>query len=364
MRILYLSLVIEEFLGVNKKIKAQKKSLEKITRNKVKECKYEKGYIFFNHMKILKYSSGKTIFQKILRKIQEYILLRKLQNKNLYKEIDCIYIRRFNATKWLLNYLEFLKKLNKKIILEVPTYPYDNEISKENYFTRQDKIWREEYYKYVDKIVTYSEDENIWNIPCINIDNGIDLEENLMIKKEKHKSINFISVANYSFWHGIDRFLYSLLKYKKNKPKEEIKFYIVGEGKEINNLKEIVANNLELKESVIFCGIKMGIELEKIYNNSDIALGSLGIHKLNLKKVQPLKNREYCAKGLPFVIGFNDPSFEDKEYVYKVSYDDELIDIEKLIGWYKNLNISAEKIRKDAENFTWDIQMKKVLENI
>ena len=61
---------------------------------------------------------------------------------------------------------------------------------------------------------------------------------------------------------------------------------------------------------------------------------------------------------------FNDSDFENKEYVYEVSNNDELIDFEKLIIWYKNLKISPEKIRKDAEKFTWDIQMRKVLDNL
>ena len=185
-----------------------------------------------------------------------------------------------------------------------------------------------------------------------------------IINKKQHDGINFLSVSNCSFWHGIDRFLYSLLQYRKNGGKEKIKFYIVGEGNETSKLKKIVEDNIELQDIVIFYGFKSGEELDEIYNNSDIALGSLGIHRLKLESVQPLKNREYCTKGLPFIIGFNDPNFKNKEYVYEVSYDDELIDIEKLIKWYKNLEISPEEIRKDAEKFTWDIQMKKVLDNI
>lgn len=364
MRILYLSLMRQKFIGVDKKRKSQKKSLEKLTSNKVKECRVENEYICLDSKKIFSYCLGSKLYQKILRVIQEYIVLKKLQKKSFYEDIECIYIRRFNATKWLLDYLKFLKKLNKKIILEIPTYPYDNEISKENYFIKQDKIYREKYYKYIDRIVTYSDDKVIWNIPCINISNGIDLEEVNLIEKKEHNGINLISVANYSFWHGIDRFLYSLLQYKKNGGKEKIKFHIVGEGSENPKFKKIVENNIELQDMVIFHGVKFGNELDEIYNNSDIALGSLGIHRLKLESVQPLKNREYCAKGLPFVIGFNDPNFKNKEYVYEVSYDDELIEIEKLIKWYKNLEISPEEIRKDAEKFTWDIQMKKVLDNI
>lgn len=364
MKILYLTFMPEKYIGVHKKINAQIKSLEKLIQNKVKECRLRNEILYFDEEEIGKYNCGEKIYQKILRKFQEYLILKKLQKKELYKELEYIYIRRFSATVWLINYLKFLKKLNKKIILEIATYPYDNETKKEHYFSKQDKIWRNEYYKYVDKVVTFSDDREIWNIPCINIANGIDLEEVKLIKKKAHEGVNFISVSQCHFWHGIDRFLYSLLQYRKNGGKEEIKFYIVGEGNETSKLKKIVEDNIELQDIVIFYGFKSGEELDEIYNNSDIALGSLGIHRLKLESVQPLKNREYCAKGLPFIIGFNDPNFKNKEYVYEVSYDDELVDIEKLIKWYKNLEISSEEIRKDAEEFTWEIQMKKVLDNI
>lgn len=364
MKILYLTFMLEKFLGVHKKINAQIKSLEKLTQNKVKECRLKNEILYFDEKKIGKYNCGEKIYKKILRKIQEYIILNKLQNKKLYKDIDVIYIRRFNATRWLINYLKFLKKLNKKIILEIATYPYDNETQKQNYFTKQDKIWRDEYYKYVDKVVTFSGDNKIWNIPCINISNGIDLEEVKLIKKKAHKGVNFISVSQCHFWHGIDRFLYSLLQYRKNGGKEEIKFYIVGEGNETSKLKKIVEDNIELQDIVIFYGFKLGKELDEIYNDSDIAVGCLGNHRKGISYIQALKNREYCAKGLPMIFSENDPCFIGKEFVYKATEDEKLLDINKTIEWYKNLKLSSEEIREYSKEFTWDKQMKKVISEI
>ncbi|WP_373076923.1 glycosyltransferase [Fusobacterium mortiferum] len=360
---IYLNFVMENELGVKKKIDSQMKALKKLNNN-IEKIEIKGKGVYFKKIKLLNFSQKNNLIGKILRKIQTYILLIFLMRKKYYKEIQYIYIRYFFSSIFSINYFKFLKKIGVKIILELPTYPYDEEIKKENIFTKWDKRYRLKMHKYVDKIVTYSEDKVIWDIPCINISNGIDLEEVKVIEKKKHLGINFISVSNCSFWHGIDRFLYSLLQYKKNGGIEDLRFYIVGEGEETSKLKKIVDDNMELQDIVIFHGFKSGEELDEIYNNSDIALGSLGIHRLKLESVQPLKNREYCAKGLPFIIGFNDPNFKNKEYVYEVSYDDELIDIEKLIKWYRNLKISPEEIRKDAEEFTWDIQMKKVLDNI
>jgi hypothetical protein len=363
-KLLYLSFNSAKEPGVYKKINFQEKAISKL-KIIVYRSYIQNNIFYINTMKVAKYNSSNKEIIKILRRLEIYFIFKKIK-QFIYKEkISVLYIRYYRTGILFYNFIKYVKKQYKlKIILEIPTYPYDNEVGAGNFGILIDRVLRKKIYKYVDNIVTYSNDKVIWNIPCINISNGIDLKEVKIIEKKQHLGINFISVSNCSFWHEIDRFLYSLLQYKKNGGIEDLKFYIVGEGEETSKLKKIVDDNMELQDIVIFHGFKSGEELDEIYNNSDIALGSLGIHRLKLESVQPLKNREYCAKGLPFIIGFNDPNFKNKEYVYEVSYDDELIDIEKLIKWYRNLKISPEEIRKDAEEFTWDIQMKKVLDNI
>ena len=76
--------------------------------------------------------------------------------------------------------------------------------------------------------------------------------------------------------------------------------------------------------------------------------------------------REYCAKGLPLVVGYDDTSFSrDLSFYYQVSNDESLLDMEKIIEWYRNLKVIPEEIRKyAADNLTWDKQMKKVIDNI
>lgn len=371
MKIIFFSLIEEEILGVRKKIKAQVKSLEKLTRSKVIEARIEKENFYFGEKRILEYKFKKDFFNKILKKIALVKILSRLKEREYYENIDVIYIRNFKCTPMSISWLRFLKKQDLKILLEIPTYPYDREIRDNNsiairFLVWLDKIYRKKLYLYVDKIITFSEDKEIFNIPCINISNGIDLEEVKLTKKEKHTDINFISVSQCHFWHGIDRFLYSLFQYRKNGGKEKIKFHIVGEGIETPKLKKIVEDNLELQDIVVFHGFKSGKDLDEIYNNSDIALGSLGFNRINLEKGSTLKMREYCAKGIPFVVGYDDTSFsKDLPFYYQVSNDESLLDIEKIIEWYKNLKVTPEEIRKYAEdNLTWDKQMKKVIDNI
>ncbi|MCI6152853.1 MAG: glycosyltransferase [Fusobacterium perfoetens] len=362
-KIVYLNLLSEEDIGVRKKVNYQCKAFKNLDYKVVQMSR--KDYTTFLY-KLESKSNG--IIKKFLKIFSSVLLLKKTDNKKYFQKEDVLYIRYFMSSPILINYLKKLKEIGVKIIIEIPTYPYDQEIKKETLRSKWDKKYRFELYKYVDKIVTYSNDKEIWGIPCINISNGIDLDEVKIVNK-KRKDINkiiFTSVSNCSFWHGIDRFLNSLLEYKKNGGEKEIIFNIVGEGTETSKLKSIVEDNPILKESVIFHGFKSGMGLDEIYNNTDIAVGSLGIHRIiGLKEVQPLKNREYCAKGIPFIISFKDPDFIDKEFVYNnISNDDRLFDICKIIEWYKNLKITSKEMREYSKQFSWDIQIKKVIDNI
>jgi len=360
---IYLNLVPEYEIGVIKKLDFQIKSFNKLGVN-IKKCKIIEEKFYIDDIFINNYHTGTSFKEKLLRKIDLYFCLKKLQRTKLYEGIDFIYIRYFYSSPWFISYLKFLKKANLKVILEIPTYPYDGEV-KDNFFTRWDKKYREELHKYVDKAVTYSNDKEILGITCINISNGIDLDEiKLRNKKEIKKKIVFTSVSNCSIWHGIDRFIYSILEYIKNNGKEEIIFNIVGEGNETSKLKQIVKEN-KLEKYVIFHGKKLGKELDEIYNESDIGIGCLGNFRKGLYEGGALKNKEYCAKGLPIIVAGPDYDFNNCEFMYQVSQDESLINIEKITEWYKKLNMTSEEIRKYAENnLSWGMQMKKVVESI
>lgn len=369
MKLYYFTQVKPDDVGVYKKKVFQEKSFLKNGIDLKKTyCKLKKNsYEYY----IEKYKIGEESYKYKLDFIRRRLFQKIKIYKNIQKiikiyDIKVIYIRYYRSDYYFYIFLKNLKKNNTKIIIEIPTYPYDNEVRKSNISLLLDKYYRKKLYKYVDRVVTYSDDKKIWNIPCINISNGIDLEEvHLVNKKEKNKNkIVFTIVSNCSFWHGIDRMLYSLEEYGKNANKKEIIFNVVGEGNEINKLKEIVIKSKNLLKVVKFTGIKVGKELEEIYDQTDIAIGSLGRHRSGVDTMRALKNREYCAVGLPMIFSEDDPDLRKVPFVYHISKNEKLIDIQELLKWYENLKISPEEIRKYAEEFTWDKQMKKVIDEI
>lgn len=370
MKLLYLTLEeLKIYDGVGKKIIAQYNSLNKIIET-------ELFYIDKNEKNIYRrIYKEKNFLEKVKNTLflKQYLYNKfdKIMNYIISNNINIIYIRySCSANLFFIKFLEKLKKLNKIIILEIPTYPYDGEIKNNKNLLKSvkykiEKKYRKKLKKYVDRIVTFSEDNEIFGIKTIKISNGIDIDNISIINPNPQKEINFTVVARISFWHGIDRFILSMIEYYKNKSNKIIKFNIVGDGdkKVVDYLKKIVKEN-KLEECVLFHGYKAGKDLDEIYDKTNIAVGSLGRHRSGVYVMKTLKNREYAAKGLPMIFSENDLDFKNVDFVYKIAPDESLIDIEKIIEWYKSLKITSQKIRKFSEKFSWDIQMKKVVDEI
>lgn len=224
-----------------------------------------------------------------------------------------------------------------------------------------------------DYIVTYSLDKKIWGIPTINICNGIDFdnEKLLQVSKKNNKSIHLITVANISYWHGYDRLIRGMSNYYKNGTKEyNIIFHIVGNGPEKMRL-EALTKELNLKDNVVFYGVKVGKELDNIYADKDLGVASLAMHRKDCTYTSELKIREYFAKGLPFIIGTKDVSMDlDQVNRFCLAFppDESAIDIDKIIDFWLSVK-RDDSIRKEMReygmaHYDWKIQMQKVLTQV
>lgn len=354
--------------GISKKIRSQLKSFENL--GFATDYTYVKdGNVYLQqdkHDHYLFKSTGVPYRDNMLlyKKILAYTADESQQEM-------IVYIRNHRRNLPQLRFLkQMVNKQKSKVLLEIPTYPYKGEKRKglrglkAKVGEYQDDVLNLFAKKYIDKIVTFSKDETILGRPCICISNGIDLETTQMITKANTDTLTFTSVSICKSWHGIDRFLQALEKFQIENPMQKVKFNIIGEGTNTAKLKEIVTASQQLSKSVIFHGFKSGNELDEIYNQTDIAVGSLGIHRIGLTEVQPLKNREYAAKGLPFIISFNDPDFTGKEFVFQVTNDEQVFDLQEIIEWYQSQTFNPQKIHEYAKKFSWDTQMKKVIQEV
>ena len=290
-----------------------------------------------------------------------------------------VYIRYFLSDGKFIHKLKMLKNKKHvgKIIIEVPTFPYDGEMQQhiKGYIgLAKDKYNRRKLKKYVDRVATFSADQKIWGINTINLSNGVDTNQ-IFVRKPQNNGdcINMLAVAHFGFWHGYDRMIEGLHRYySSDRAKRNVKFYIVGYGNnDIEDQYRKMIEKYQLKDHVFLVGRKQGPELDYYYNICDLGIDSMGRHRSNVYYNSSLKGKEYLAKGLPIVSGVKTEldSMPKFQYYFRVPADDSPVDIESLIEFYdkiyanKNKAEIAAKIRDFCvDNFDIDKCFEKVVD--
>lgn len=364
---------LTEFNGISKKILAQVGALERLGVNidlsyLNANSKNELVGRYINGERIDKYSTNPVISQFQWRCKYNNLLAYVKE-----KKIQVVYIRYVHfANPFFISFLKKLHKSDIKILLEIPTYPYDQEY-KDIKFTSKivlliEKLSRRQFKKYVTRIITLTPHPSIFGVPAIVINNGIDPESINMVRNNKRgDEIHLIGVASIAYWHGYDRVIEGLHNYYNEKSiKKEVFFHIVGDDSNSESLhyKESV-KKYNLSNYIIFHGRKSGEQLDSVFNKADIAVGSLGCHRISINNIKSLKNREYCARGLPFFYSETDIDFEGKNFIFKVPGNDNPIDIEEIVKFIGRHKFDPMTIRKYAiKNLTWDQQFEKVLNDV
>lgn len=305
----------------------------------------------------------------------------KYRYEEIMKErnISAIYIRYFLSDAKLVSMIKTLKQNNPgvKVLVEIPTYPYDGEIFEFAPKLIKDKMHRLEFSKYVDRFITFSDDKEIFGVPAINISNAVDTQKiNIIECSEKvDEEINLIAVAQFDFWHGYDRVIEGLNQYYQQGGKTNFVFHIVGYAKNakiLNYYNELVSK-YNLQDRVVFHGEKHGSELDQIYNKCSLAIDSLGRHRSKVFYNSSLKGKEYMAKGLPIISGVkteldNDNSFH---YYLRIPADDSPMNFNEVETYYHSIYDNEERekvvhnIRLYCENnFTFENAYKSLIEYI
>ena len=94
------------------------------------------------------------------------------------------------------------------------------------------------------------------------------------------------------------------------------------------------------------------------------AIGSLARHRSGITNIKTLKNREYAARGIPFVYSEMDEDFEQMPYIIKALADESPVDINQILDFITQNDFKAENIRTSINHLTWKEQMKKVTDNV
>ena len=329
--------------GITNKIKSQIKALEE------SGFMVDYTYIFDNAVYFNK-AGCSTFLGKVgkLRKLAaNYYLYQALRAMNY----EYVYNRYGLMDTYYYKLLKMLKNEGSKIVVEIPTYPYDKErLPGLRWWILYslDKIYRKKLNKYVNRIATCSEDNQIFGIKTIHIHNGIDIES-VTIRKAKKSidGIHMIAVAGLAKWHGYDRLLKGMGEYYQSDGKMEVYFHIVGDGP-VREEYERIVEEYQLQKHVIFEGVKKGKELDKIYDMCEIGIECLAAFRKDVHISSSLKSREYAAKGIPFITASKSDVFDGQDFVLKVPENESSIDIHSIISFYNDVYKGKER-QKVAE---------------
>lgn len=293
-----------------------------------------------------------------------------------WNHYDFSYARRTFCTPWHLAMLRELKKHGVFTIEELPTYPYDEEnklYTKRSYQIAAwiERICRKYYRHWLDLFTTLSDDTEIFGVPALHIDNGVDLKSIPYVQHEYRPGgeIRLLTISSMKPWHGYERLIQGLAEYKKDHPQNARRFTIemVGDGPMRKSWEEL-AKRLNISDQVIFHGRQTGKALDEIVDRCQIAVGSLSLYKAGeeIQSASSLKNREYMARGIPFVYGLQDSLPLESSFSLCLEKINDPVDFSLLEAFFENLVLQEDvslQMRAFAEkHISWILQMEKVID--
>lgn len=366
MKVLYISIlpILNDNLGVVKKIKEQSQSMksEGISVDTVLFYKNSSDSIdrneFPDYFTFVKYPywGWKRFFQL-------FNLWSTISKFSRSKNYDIIYFRNPGSSFFLYR---FLKTFKNKVILEHNTKEV-NEIKMRSKKPKFD-IWKEIFfakkgYKYalgnVGKAAQFSAHQEIkvgYLLNLKTITNGVFVNDTTKREhrlKKMDATVNLIFVGNIACWHGLERLLAGIENYTGSVNYE---LFLVGKQEVFIDILRKLKLEYLVNTKIFLTGFKTGKELDRLFNKADFAIGSLGLHRINIYNGVPLKHREYLSRGLPFIYSGRDEDIDASisEYLFNISADESPVNFSELLDFIQYLNKKEENIPQILTQYAVD----------
>lgn len=167
----------------------------------------------------------------------------------------------------------------------------------------------------------------MYNKPIRVIANGIDMQHYPLLPPSRNTSpvITFVGSPG-MIWHGVDK----LICLSRKCP--DLKINVVGYQR--SGFAENVPDNIQ------FYGFLDREGIKDILMETDVACGSLALHRNKMMEASPLKVREAIAYGIPIILGYKDTDLSNltSKFILQIPNTEE------------NVAMYAERIRSFAYN--------------
>ena len=300
------------------------------------------------------------------------------------KKYDILYFRfQYFLSFGMLRFFKKIKKYNAgaRIYLEIPTYPFKKEkgshlFNRLRYFLNGLLI---PFLKNrVDKIITFAELDNVWDVPAITISNGYynPALKQIINRRSRHASLptgefHIAMVARFAIGHAPDILVESIRLYYELHPQAQKKVFAHFIGHEYNlDLCKSLVKKYALQDYIFFHGVLQTEKIVEMLDQVNICVGTLGFSRKDVLIDSSLKNREYAFMGMPMILRTRDLDFDPSLFFVKYFPEPEsLINISEVMEFYFSMSARhpdyKEEIRNFAEsNLTWGKKMQPVFTDI
>ena len=249
---------------------------------------------------------------------------------------DIIYLREMVGFPGLASLLK-----NQKVVLESNTLLMEEISLNSKKLYQLAKVYQNKVNGQIDGFIGVTKEIGQqfekYGKPIEIISNGIEIKNREIIPPVNDRAQIIMVCSPDMPWHGQDKFVRMAVFLS------QFDFHIVGpaQPEQPTGIKNIY-----------FHGYKSGNELNNLYTNMDIGVGTLALHRKNMMEACPLKVREYAALGLPMIIAYVDTDLSDKnfEFVLQIENSEDNIEnniqnIHDFIQTYKGKRIPLEVIK-------------------
>lgn len=167
--------------------------------------------------------------------------------------------------------------------------------------------------------------------PSIVIANGIDMREYspLPAPSNDKPRLSLVCSAGYN-WHGVDKLIWLAQQFP------DLSFDIIGHKL---NSTEINSSNVNNH------GFLSKEKVREVLKYSDVACGTLALHRKCMEEASPLKVRESLAYGIPTILAYQDTDLSNLDFDF----------ILNIPNREDNVSSNAERIR----SFAYDMMGKR-----
>jgi glycosyltransferase involved in cell wall biosynthesis len=307
---------------------------------------------------------------KVLSSLQRYSCISKYVDADQY---DLLVLRYSGGDFSLLS--EFFRKNGGKIVTEhqakeVPeAWTYETTLLQKMINVGMEEVIGPKMIRKCagliancDDVRTYELERARCKIPSTIVADGVSVEAVPPTGYAPYtgKKLNLLCIAaSFDPWQGLDRVLKGLSRYAKRQP--SVHLVVVGDvSAENHHLKNLLAGKENV--DVTFLGKLYGSRLEEVFQSTHLAFSPLAMFRKQIAGGSSLKTREYLARGLPFVIGHEDPDLHGaNKYFLSVPPDESPVDMDQVVEFagrvLKKKEISLDMREFAEQRVDWKVKM-------